>query len=90
MWEIQIKYFASYKISKEGSKIFEDVNHAGNPYFQVSSKTQLLEDRSNNIWVSGATFQSRAKVSNLNFKTKDSERLSELQELCVQMMKSGS
>ena len=80
----KVKYFPSYKISKEGSKIFEDVNHAGNPYFQVSSKTvfetQLLEDMSNNIWVSGATFQSRAKVYNLNFKMKDSERLSELQK----------
>ena len=80
----KMKFFPSYKISKEGSKIFEHVNHAGNPYFQVSSKTvfetQLLEDMSNNIWVSGATFQSRAKVYNLNFKSKDSERLSELQE----------
>ena len=45
-------------------KTFEDVNHAGNRYFQVSSKTvfetQLLQDISSNIWVSKATFQSRA------------------------------
>ena len=80
----KMKYFPSYKISKEGSKLFEDVIHAGNTYFQVSSKTvfetQRLEDISNNIWISGATLQSRAKVYNLNFKITDRERLSELQE----------
>ena len=38
------------------------------------------KDISNDIWVSGATFQSRAKVYNLNFKIKDRKRLSELQE----------
>ena len=50
----------------------------------MSSKTvferQLLEDISNNIWVSGATFQSRARVYNLNFTMKDRERSSEIQE----------
>ena len=80
----KVKYFPNYKITNEGCKIFEDDNPARNRYFQVTSKTvfetQLLQDISSNIWVSGATFQSRAKVYNLNFKTKDSERLSGLQE----------
>ena len=52
----KVKYFPSYDITNEGCKIFEDVNHAGNTYFQVSSKTvfetQLLQDISSNIWVS--------------------------------------
>ena len=43
-------------------------------------ETQLLEDISNDIWVSGATFPSRARVYNLTFTMKDRERLSELQE----------
>lgn len=43
-------------------------------------ETYLLKDISNNIWVTGATFQSRAKVYNLNFKEKDSLRLAQLQE----------
>ena len=55
-------------------------------FFQVSSKTvfekDLLKDISNNIWVTGAIFQSRAKVYNLNFKEKDEVRLAELNEFC--------
>lgn len=61
----KVKYFSNYKIGNKGCKIFEDDNHARNRYFQVTSKTvfetQLLQDISSNIWVSGATFQSRAK-----------------------------
>ena len=53
-------------------------------YFQASSKTvfetQLFQDIRNDIWVSGALLQSRARVYNLKFKTKNSERLSGLQE----------
>ena len=68
-----MKYFPNYN---EGCKIFEDDNHARSRYFQVTSKmvfeTQLLQDISSNVWVSGATFQSRAKVYNLNFEAKDS------------------
>ena len=62
--ECKVKHSPSYKSSKEGFKIFDHVNHAGNPYFQVSSKIvfemQLLEDISNNIWVSEATSQNSA------------------------------
>ena len=69
------KYFPNYKIQSAGQRIFIDVQQEGSGYFQVSSKTvfgtYLLKDISNNIWVTGATFQSRAKVYNLNFKEKD-------------------
>ena len=78
-----MKYFPNYKITSSDCRIYNDVPD-GNAYFQVSSRTvfetQLLKDITSNVWVCGATFQSRAKVYNLNFKEKGSLRLSELQE----------
>ena len=79
----KVKYFPNYKITSSDCRIYNDVPDV-NAYFQVSSRTvvetQLLKDITSNVWVCGATFQSRAKVYNLNFKEKDSLRLSELQE----------
>ena len=50
----------------------------------MTSKTvfdkQLLKNDTNNIWVNGTTFQSLAKVYNLNFADSDKQRLSEPQE----------
>lgn len=53
-------------------------------YFQITSRTvfekQLLQDISNNIWVNGATFQSRAKVYNVNFAEQNSKRFADVKE----------
>ena len=68
-------------------RIYNDVHVERNDYFQVTSKTvfhtQLLTDIAYNVWVSGATFQSRAKVYNLNFKESDSLRLSGLRKFAL-------
>ena len=76
-------FFPSYKIV--GSKrIYYDPTDECTRFFNVTSKTvfdkQLLKDDTNNIWVNGATFQSLAKVYNLNFADSDKQRLSEPQE----------
>ena len=53
-------------------------------YFQITSRTvfekQLLQDISNNIWVNGATFQSRAKAYNVNFAEQNSKRFADVKE----------
>ena len=74
------KYFPNYKIQSAGQRIFIDVQQEGSGYHQRLCLKHLLKDISNNIWVTGATFQSRAKVYNLNFKEKDTLRLPQLQE----------
>lgn len=82
--DCKTKYFPNYKITNEGQRIYYDPMDEVNVYFQVTSKTvfekELLRDMSNNIWVTGATFQSRAKVYNLNFSDKDRHRLKDLEE----------
>ena len=82
--EMQSEILSQLQNHKRRPENFSDVQQEGNAYFQVSSRTvfetQLLKDISSNMWVSGATFQSRAKVYNLNFKEKDNSRLRELQE----------
>ena len=75
-----------------GKRLYCDPTDECDRFFSVRSKTvfdkQLLKDFTNNIWVNGATFQSRAKVYNLNFADSDKERLSELEEF-VQVKESG-
>lgn len=65
-------------------RFYYDPNIESDRYFQVTSQTvfdkQLLKDFTNNIWVDGATFQSRAKVYNLNFEASDKIRLAHLEE----------
>lgn len=80
----KMRYFPNYKMTTGVCRIYSDVQVEKKEYFQVSAKTvfhtELLKDIACNVWVSGATFQSRAKVYNLKFKESDSLRLTELQE----------
>lgn len=79
----KIRYFPNDKITTKDCRIFNDVQVERNEYFQVTSKTVSYSTAERHClccWVSGATFQSHAKVYNLNFKTSVSLRLSELQE----------
>lgn len=79
----QAKFYPNYKVV-EGKRIYQDPRDESMRYFQVTSQTvfekQLLMDFSNNIWVNGATFESRAKVYNLNFGAINETRLSQLDE----------
>jgi hypothetical protein len=66
------KFYPSYKdVGSNKAKMYNDPTDNSCRYFQVTSKTvfdkQLLKYFTNNICVSGTTFQSRAKVYNLNF-----------------------
>lgn len=74
----KVRYFPNYKIINGEHRIYDNPLESHNEYFQVTCKSvfdkQLLKDMSSNIWVTGATFQSRAKVYNLNFREKDKER----------------
>ena len=68
-----VMYFPNYKIINGEYRIYDNPLDSNNKYFQVTCKTvfdkQLLKDMLSNIWVTGATFHSRAKVYNdLNFK----------------------
>ena len=80
----KMRYFPNYKMTTGDCRIYSDVQVEKKEYFQVSAKTvfhtELLKDIACKVWVSGATFQSRAKVYNLKFKESDSLRLTELQE----------
>lgn len=83
--QCKTKWYPSYKITGDSRRIFLDsaiVDDEG--YLQITSQTvfekKLLNDISNNLWVSGTTFNSRAKVYNLNFVDKDEKRLCELKE----------
>ena len=57
-------FYPSYK-TIDKKRVYFNPSDKNMQYFQVTSQTvfnkQLLEDISNNIWVSGCTFQSRAK-----------------------------
>ena len=89
-------YINHYEIpnGEETQQYFYDPNHDDHPYFQVSSQTifekKLLEDITNNITISGASFESRAEVYNENFAATDLKRLTHLQEYCRDRSKSWS
>ena len=80
---VKTHFYPSFKVV-DGLRFYYDPNIERERYFQVTSQTvfdkQLLKDFSNNIWVDGATLQSRAKVYNLNFEASDKVRLAQLEE----------
>ena len=75
------KYYPNYKASG-GDRYYTEPSAAA--YFHVTSltvfETILVCDIVNNIWVSGTTFESRAKVYNLTFSSKDEARLPQLKQ----------
>ena len=82
-YSCKTQFYPSFKVV-DGLRFYYDPNIERERYFQVTSQTvfdkQLLKDFSNNIWVEGATLQSRAKVYKLNFEASDKVRLAQLEE----------
>lgn len=78
-------WYSSYKITSDNGRIFTDLAAADDEgYLQITCQTvfekKLLNDVSTNLWVSGTTFNSRAKVYNVNFRETDEKRLCEMTE----------
>lgn len=78
-------WYSSYKITSDNGRIFTDLAGADDEgYLQITCQTvfekKLLNDVSTNLWVSGTTFNSRAKVYNVNFRETDEKRLCEMTE----------
>ena len=78
-------WYPSYKITSDNRRIFTDLTGTDDEgYLQITCQTvfekKLLNDVSTNLWVSGTTFNSRAKVYNVNFRETDEKRLCEMME----------
>ena len=84
------RYYPNYRTIEDGKRYYIDPNI--NDFFQVTSSTvfekRLLEEIANNIWISGTSLESRAKVNNCTFGAVDEERLASLKNF-DRTIKSG-
>ena len=80
--KFHISYYHEEREYSQKAQYYYDPEDA--KYFQVTSQTvfeiALLNDITNNISISAASFESRAKVYNENFQQVDQERLCKLAE----------
>lgn len=78
-------YYYSYKcIGKE--RFYYSPQSDGQEFFQVTTHTvfskDFLLDLDNSIWISGTTFEARAKLYTCNNRKRDAERLTHLSVYC--------